>query len=153
MRTNFMANFDENLKKQLTQVMASENEILDCMLNEQSLLHDNVKERNWEQLEHNLLHIEAFSNAFVELDSKREEIASIDNDIYYSMEVAPFMTQLRSKLSRSKIENEALNTYVQTTQNFIGGVIDAVMPTNKVYGRNGSITQRQITSIVLNSYC
>ena len=70
-------------------------------------------------------------------------------------EIKPYferLGQMRAKLLKCKIENQALSKYVNITKNFIQGVVDNALPQsrNKVYSKNGKIVQPQPQSIVLN---
>jgi len=56
---------------------------------------------------------------------------------------------MRSKLTKSKVENQALSKYLSITRGFVQGVIDTVIPQNKVYTKKG-VVQSQPQSVVLN---
>ena len=59
---------------------------------------------------------------------------------------------LHSKLLKSKIENQILNRYIETSRNFVQGILDNAIPQrrNVLYSRNGKIIKREPESVVLN---
>ena len=62
------------------------------------------------------------------------------------------MLKLHSKLLRSKIENQILNKYIETSRNFVQGILDNAVPQrrNVLYSRSGKIIKREPESVVLN---
>lgn len=143
----------ENNVDLLVKILGAQNELLDCMLLEQTEIHENVIQRNWNKLEANISRFDAFSNAFVELDENREKAAGNDRSIYFNPQVQPLLVQVRTKLAKSKIENQALKVYVDSTQEFISGVLEECVPQerNTLYTPYGQIVKPQANSLVLNT--
>lgn len=139
-------------ENELVAVLKNQDEILDCMLIEQQKIHDCVKSRNWNSLEDSLSHMEAYSDAFVKLDEERMIISKDDNDMYFLPEVAPVLASVRTKLSKSKIENEALSGYVHATQDFLDEVLDNCVPQqrNTLYTNKGYLKKPERQSMIVN---
>ena len=138
-------------KTELIKVLKSQDELLDSILSEQSKMHADVKERNWDSLQESIFAIRRMSDTFVELDQQRETIADTDRQIYYEPSVEPLFVSLRTKLTRSKIENEALNTYVSTTKEFISNVIeDCFVKTATTYSPTGKLVKPELGNMLVN---
>ncbi|MDE6067637.1 MAG: hypothetical protein K2F89_01610, partial [Treponemataceae bacterium] len=62
------------------------------------------------------------------------------------------LAKLRSRLLKSKVQNFALNTYIETMQNFVRGVLENAVPQrrNVLYSREGKILKPEPQSVVLN---
>ena len=138
-------------KKALIQVMEAENQLLDKILDLQNVLHQVVRDKNWENLNKNLDNLQVLSDQFVELEEKRE-ILSVEINISQDQEISPVLTQVRGKLQKSKIENHALNEYITTTRKFLQGVFDSVVPQrrNIVYSDKGQIVRPELKSLIIN---
>lgn len=137
-------------KQELIGVMQEENALLDKILSVQTVLHNCVKEKNWEELNKNIEDLQNLSDKFVELEEKRTELSEqVGKD---DAEVRPVLSEVRGKLQRSKIENRALNEYISTTRKFLQGVFDEVVPQrrNKRYSSKGEIVKPELSSVVLN---
>lgn len=137
-------------KQKLIGVMQEENALLDKILSVQTVLHNCVKEKNWEELNKNIEDLQNLSDKFVELEEKRTELSEqVGKD---DAEVRPVLSEVRGKLQRSKIENRALNEYISTTRKFLQGVFDEVVPQrrNKRYSSKGEIVKPELSSVVLN---
>ena len=133
------------------EVLEQEEKILDELVKNQNLLRKAVTEKNWESLTKIINNINSISGSFVEIDTEREVI----QDMMKMDEVKPYFERLgnmRSKLLKCKIENQALSKYVNITRNFIQGVVEDALPQsgNKVYSKSGKIVQPQPQSVVLN---
>ncbi len=133
------------------EVLEQEEKILDELVKNQNLLRKAVTEKNWENLTKIINNINSISGSFVEVDTEREVI----QDTMKLDEVKPYFERLgnmRSKLLKCKIENQALSKYVNITRNFIQGVVEDALPQsgNKVYSKSGKIVQPQPQSVVLN---
>ena len=151
-----MANKDENKAKktktaapvekdvELLQILNAQNDILDCMLTQQ---------RKWLELEECINNMQIFSDAFVNLDTCRENCAGDDKNIYLSPKIESVYVSVRTKLSKSKIENKALATYVESTKDFINGVLDTCVPQqrNVRYNKYGKIVRPAAESVVLDT--
>lgn len=137
-------------KQELIGVMQEENALLDKILSVQTVLHNCVKEKNWEELNKNIEDLQNLGDKFVELEEKRTELSEqVGKD---DAEVRPVLSEVRGKLQRSKIENRALNEYISTTRKFLQGVFDEVVPQrrNKRYSSKGEIVKPELSSVVLN---
>ncbi|MBQ6781667.1 MAG: hypothetical protein IJP62_10605 [Treponema sp.] len=138
-------------KQNLIAVMQQENELLDVILEQQSVLHECVSQKDWERLEGAMANLQVLSDKFVELESERTALS--ENIVLAAdTDIAPVLTQVRGKLQRSKIENHALNVYIKTTRKFLQGVFDSVVPQrrNTLYSRTGKIIRPELSSLVLN---
>ncbi len=138
-------------KKDFEEILEKEEGILDELVKSQNQLRKAVTEKNWESLTKIINTINTLSGEFLEVDTKREEI----QDMMKMDQVKPYFERLgnmRAKLLKCKIENQALSKYVNITKNFIQGVVDNALPQsgNKVYSKNGKIVQPQPQSVVLN---
>ena len=137
--------------KEFEQVLEREEQILDELVKNQNSLRKAVTEKNWESLTKIINNINSISSDFLEADTEREVI----QDMMKMDEVKPYfgrLADMRSKLLKCKIENQALSKYVNITKNFIQGVVDDALPQSrsKVYSKSGKIVQPQPQSVVLN---
>ena len=137
--------------KEFEQVLEREEQILDELVKNQNSLRKAVTEKNWESLTRIINTINTVSGNFLEADAQREEL----QDMMKMDEVKPYFERLgnmRAKLLKCKIENQALSKYVNITKNFIQGVVDDALPQSrsKVYSKSGKIVQPQPQSVVLN---
>ena len=135
-------------ENQISEILEKENETLDKLLDCQSNVHIAVKTRNWIGLEEDLEKIRVLSLEFSALEEKREAISSV--------EIAPqekaLLLTLHGKLLKSKIENQILNKYIETSRGFVQGILENAVPQrrNVLYSRNGKILKREPESVVLN---
>ena len=132
-------------------VLDQEEKILDNLVHNQDLLKKAVTEKNWESLTKIINNINSISSEFLEADTNREVL----QDMMKMSEIKPYFERLgnmRAKLLKCKIENQALSKYVNITKNFIQGVVEDALPQsgNKVYSKAGKIVQPQPQSVVLN---
>ena len=143
----------EDKIKSLWKILFAQNEVLDCMLQEQACIHNEVKNRNWVDLQNSLVQMKNYSDSFVELDVRRELLVGDDRNIYFNPEVSDLLVMVRTKLTKSKIENEALSRYVNATQSFINGVFQECIPQarNVRYGRNGMLLKPRAESVVFDT--
>ena len=132
------------------EILEKENDTLDRLLDCQSNVHIAVKTRNWIGLEDDLEKIRVLSLEFSALEDEREAACSTGDEI--SAEEKKLMLTLHSKLLKSKIENQILNRYIETSRNFVQGILDNAVPQrrNVLYSRNGKIIKREPESVVLN---
>ena len=143
-------NMNENISE-FESILSVEDSILEQLANKQALLRASVTEKSWEKLTEVISQINAITDSFQELDVKREKI----QDSMSLSELKPYFERLgnlRTKLLKCKVENQALGKYVNITKNFIKEVIDNALPQsgNKVYSNKGKILQSQPQSIVVN---
>lgn len=138
-------------KKDFEEILEKEEGILDELVKSQNQLRKAVTEKNWESLTKIINTINTVSADFLEADAQREEL----QDMMKMDQVKPYFERLgnmRAKLLKCKIENQALSKYVNITKNFIQGVVDDALPQSrsKVYSKSGKIVQPQPQSVVLN---
>lgn len=138
-------------KKELVSVMKDENVLLDKILEQQSVIHISVKEKKWNVLQESMSNLQNLSDCFVSLEKKRERLSAGKN-MAQDKEVAPVLAQVRGKLQKSKVENNALSEYVGITRKFLASVFDTVVPQrrNTLYSRSGTIVKPELNSLVLN---
>ncbi len=131
----------------LQEILNKENALMDKILLKQKILHDAVKEKNWIGLENVMSDIDLASKEFSSLEDERTSSKET-----VTLEHEKVKNQVRQKLLKSKIENDALTEYISVTNNFVQGVLDAIVPQRKnaTYGRNGKLIQKQPQSVVLN---
>lgn len=138
-------------KKNLLSVMQEESELLDRILEQQTVLHTCVREKNWEKLNFNIENLQNLSDQFVELEEKRGILCS-GIDMNSDSDISPVLAEVRGKLQRSKAENSVLNEYISTTRKFLQGVFDSVVPQrrNVLYSKKGDIVKPDLSSVVVN---
>jgi len=135
-------------KNQISEILQKENDTLDRLLDCQSSVHIAVKTKNWIGLEEDLEKIRQLSLEFSALEEKREAVSSVE----ISPDEKALMLKLHAKLLKSKIENEILNKYIETSRSFVQGILENAVPQrrNIVYSRDGKIVKREPESVVLN---
>ncbi len=132
-------------------ILNSMNDVLDDLTDKQSLLREAVKSKNWENLLEIIKNINLLSDYFTSVDETRDEM----QNQFTEEELKPYLPTLRtlrSKLLKCKVENKVLNDYVNITRQFIQEVVDEALPVkgNKNYSRNGSMTQPQLQSVLVD---
>ena len=142
----------EDKEMELISVLNEQERILDSMLNEQNRIHECVVKRSWEGLEQYVMNINELGGEFSKVDNFRDRIASVSDDIYFRPEVKDVFLRVKSKLSKSKIENDALARYVNATKAFISEVMVNCISQqrNDVYSANGTMRKNYAQSIVIN---
>ena len=138
-------------KENLVSVMQDESALLDKILEQQTLLHNCVRDKEWEMLNKNIENLQNLSDQFVELEEKRMEL-SANIDMAGDETISPVLSEVRGKLQKSKVENKVLNEYISTTRKFLQGVFDSVVPQrrNVLYSNKGQVVKPELSSIVLN---
>lgn len=138
-------------KENLVSVMQEESALLDKILEQQTLLHNCVRDKDWEMLNKNIENLQNLSDQFVELEEKRMEL-SANIDMAGDETISPVLSEVRGKLQKSKVENKVLNEYISTTRKFLQGVFDSVVPQrrNVLYSNKGQVVKPELSSIVLN---
>jgi hypothetical protein len=138
-------------KENLVSVMQEESALLDKILEQQTLLHNCVRDKDWEMLNKNIENLQNLSDQFVELEEKRMEL-SANIDMASDETISPVLSEVRGKLQKSKVENKVLNEYISTTRKFLQGVFDSVVPQrrNVLYSNKGQVVKPELSSIVLN---
>ena len=142
----------DDKEMELISVLNEQERILDSMLDEQSRIHECVAKRSWEGLEQYVMTINELGGEFSRVDNFRDRIASVSDDIYFKPEVKDVFLRVKNKLSKSKIENDALAKYVNATKAFISEVMDNCISQqrNDIYSSNGTMRKNYAQSIVIN---
>ena len=142
----------DDKEMELISVLNEQERILDSMLDEQSRIHECVVKRSWEGLEQYVMTINELGCEFSRVDNFRDRIASVSDDIYFKPEVKDVFLRVKNKLSKSKIENDALAKYVNATKAFISEVMDNCISQqrNDIYSSNGTMRKNYAQSIVIN---
>ena len=89
-------------KENLVSVMQEESALLDKILEQQTVLHDCVKDKDWEMLNRNIENLQPLSDQFVELEEKRTAL-SANIDMASDVEISPVLSEVRGKLQKSKV--------------------------------------------------
>ena len=142
----------DDKEMELISVLNEQERILDSMLDEQSRIHECVVKRSWEGLEQYVMTINELGGEFSRVDNFRDRIASVSDDIYFKPEVKDVFLRVKNKLSKSKIENDALAKDVNATKAFISEVMDNCISQqrNDIYSSNGTMRKNYAQSIVIN---
>lgn len=141
---------EKNLEE-FDKILVKENDVLDSLIEKHSQMKKAVMDKNWESLTEVVGKINGLYEVFQEIDTEREVL----QDIIGAKALKPFnekINVLRSKLLRCKVENQALNKYVNITREFLQSVIENALPQSAsvVYSKEGKIIQPQPQSVVLN---
>lgn len=120
--------------------------ILEC----QASVYSTVKEKNWVNLERDIDCLNELSSQFSAMEAKRDSLIAKQGE--EGVDSRELLTKLRSRLLKSKVQNFALNTYIETMQNFVRGVLENAVPQrrNVLYSREGKILNPEPQSVVLN---
>ena len=132
-------------------VLVSENKLISDVLCRQQALRDAVNNKDWTALMDAAGDVNEMMDAFNELDKEREELAL--GGLQEDAETYGLLAEIRGKLVKSRIENEALSDYISITREFVKGIIDTAVPQsrNRLYSRNGYVVQPQPESVVVNT--
>lgn len=138
-------------ENEVLEILKKEDALLDSMLAVQAKIHTNIREKKWVELEDNIYQSKLISDAFVEADALRDQVVGDNVSFYFTDEVLPVFTRVRSKLSKSKIENQALASYVDVSrkliQNFIDDCADSKNATT--YSPKGFV-KPEVKSVMVN---
>ena len=132
-------------------VLDKEAKVLTELADKQVAVKQSVIDRDWENLVALISDVNRLSDAFKEIDVKRDQLQnSLDENTlknYYSQ-----LGSLRSQLLKCKVENRVITDYVNIAKTFIQEVVEKALPQsrNKNYSRNGKIVQPQPLSVVVN---
>ena len=132
-------------------VLDKEAKVLTELAEKQGAVKQSVIDRDWENLVALISDVNRLSDAFKEIDVKRDQLQkSLDENTlknYYSQ-----LGSLRSQLLKCKVENRVITDYVNIAKTFIQEVVEKALPQsrNKNYSRNGKIVQPQPLSVVVN---
>ena len=141
----------ENTVKEFETILDEQDKILDLLIVKQAEMKFAVTEKSWEKLSEIIPCINKIYEDFAEKDSVRDCL----QDNIKSAELKSFsekITNLRSKLLKCKIENQALTKYVNITKEFIQGIVENALPQtgSKVYSNKGKILHPQPQSVVVD---
>ena len=127
----------------LEQEIALVEKILEC----QASVYSTVKEKNWVNLERDIDCLNELSSQFSAMEAKRDSLIAKHGE-----DSRELLAKLRSRILKSKVQNFALNTYIETMQNFVRGVLENAVPQrrNVLYSREGKILKPEPQSVVLN---
>lgn len=127
----------------LEQEIALVEKILEC----QASVYSTVKEKNWVNLERDIGCLNDLSSQFSAMEAMRDSLVAKQGEAEREL-----LSKLRSRLLKSKVQNFALNTYIETMQNFVRGVLENAVPQrrNVLYSREGKILKPEPQSVVLN---
>ena len=132
-------------------VLDKEAKVLTELADKQVAVKQSVIDRDWENLVVLISDVNRLSDAFKEIDVKRDQLQNLldENTLknYYSQ-----LGSLRSQLLKCKVENRVITDYVNIAKTFIQEVVEKALPQsrNKNYSRNGKIVQPQPLSVVVN---
>ena len=145
-----------NVKKQASQevmhLLEAEITVISRIYDVQKALHDRVMDRDWDEMKDGLLQINGLVAEFSHLDKKLDGfVTSYGQDSVFSLvqcaeenddkeKLNSLCATLKRKLTLSKYENEAFNTYVMHAQNLARGVVDSLQEatTGSSYSYDGS---------------
>lgn len=141
----------ENTVIEFNEILNQEDSILNSLIEKQAELKSAVTTKSWEKLTAIIEDINHIYESFTEKDSEREVLQDMieSKDL---KELSPKIAELRGKLLKCKIENQAITKYVNITREFIQGIVENAIPQSgsKVYSSKGMIVQPQPQSVVVN---
>lgn len=143
---------DMNFETEFFCILKEQSDILDSMLAAQAELRNYVRTRVWSGLEEKIAAVTNLGHRFSQLDERREALLLADKNLVNADGARALVSSVRSKLSRSKIENDALSEYIRITREFISGVLDHCVPqrSNTLYTSSGTIRKPTSPSVVVN---
>lgn len=143
---------DMNFETEFFCILKEQSDILDSMLAAQAELRNCVRTRVWSGLEEKITAVSNLGHRFSQLDERREALLLADKNLVNADGARALVSSVRSKLSRSKIENDALLEYIRITREFISGVLDHCVPqrSNTLYTSSGTIRKPTSPSVVVN---
>ena len=139
-------------KAQIIELLNKENKKLNSILSGQSTVYNCVKNKNWIDLSSALENLNKLSDEFYKMDCKREEFFTKQSEILKDNQIANLTFELKNKLIKSRIENDALNSYVNACSKFINGILDECIPQQKntLYTKSGSIKKPAMHSVLID---
>ena len=141
----------EELIKEYGNILAEEENLLDCLTEKQKTLRKAVTDKNWECLVNLISEVNLISDSFHKFDIRRDEI----QEQLKTEEIKPYferLSRLRTKLLKCKVENQVISNYVNVTKEFIAQVVEKAIPQtrNKNYTKYGTITQPEHASVLVD---
>ncbi|MGP1604485.1 MAG: hypothetical protein ACTTGZ_08665 [Treponema sp.] len=130
-------------------ILIEERDVLSNIIDRQNELRKAVKEKDWTKLMDIISVVNVAMDKFTALDEKRE---SLSRDIN-SGECFDLLCEVRGKLLKCRVENNALNQYVGTASRFVRGIVNEALPQSRprLYSHRGRVVQAQPKSIVVNT--
>lgn len=135
---------------ELAALLEQEIKLVEKILECQASVYSTVKEKNWVNLERDIDCLNELSSQFSAMEAKRDSLIAKRGE--EGVDSRELLAKLRSRLLKSKVQNFALNTYIETMQNFVRGVLENAVPQrrNVLYSREGKILKPEPQSVVLN---
>ena len=130
-------------------ILIEERDVLSNIIDRQNELRKAVKEKDWTKLMDIISAVNVAMDKFTALDEKRE---SLSRDIKNG-ECFDLLCEVRGKLLKCRVENNALNQYVGTASRFVRGIVNEALPQSRprLYSHRGRLVQAQPKSIVVNT--
>ena len=130
-------------------ILIEERDVLSNIIDRQNELRKAVKEKDWTKLMDIISAVNVAMDKFTALDEKRE---SLSRDIN-SGECFDLLCEVRGKLLKCRVENNALNQYVGTASRFVRGIVNEALPQSRprLYSHRGRVVQAQPKSSVVNT--
>ncbi|HIW36861.1 MAG TPA: hypothetical protein IAA30_07755 [Candidatus Treponema faecavium] len=153
----------------LYKTLGAQSALLDEILAAQRQVRVSVTEKQWTDLDSILYHMGELAESFCELEHTRiSSCAALSGeqndsgDVFAAVRslsdanrnaILKIFAEVRSKLSKSKIENESLNAYIRVAREFLQGIFDKVIPErrNTVYSNTGSLVKSRPECLVLDA--
>ena len=140
-----------SLVTEFSLILKNEEKLLDELTGKQKEMRKALMEKNWDSLLNVMSKVNALSESFQELDTRRDEIQQqLKSDEL--REYFETLASLRSKLLKFKVENQVISNYVTVTRQFISEVVEKALPQtrNKNYTKTGALTQPQTSSVLVD---
>lgn len=140
-----------SLVTEFSLILKNEEKLLDELTGKQKEMRKALMEKNWDSLLNVMSKVNALSESFQELDTRRDEIQQqLKSDEL--REYFERLASLRSKLLKCKVENQVISNYVTVTRQFISEVVEKALPQtrNKNYTKTGALTQPQTSSVLVD---
>jgi len=141
----------QEISSAIKELLEAEIDIASKIYDVQKALHEKVIDKDWNETKAKLLKINSLVSDFSSLDKKLDSyIACYEQPNLLSLvqsteeevrkELSALCAKLKKKLTLSKYENEAFNTYVMHSQNLARGVVDSLQEatSGSTYCYNGS---------------
>ena len=130
-------------------ILIEERDVLSNIIDRQNELRKAVKEKDWTKL---MDIISAVNVAMDKFTALHEKLESLSRDIN-SGECFDLLCEVRGKLLKCRVENNALNQYVGTASRFVRGIVNEALPQSRprLYSHRGRVVQAQPKSIVVNT--
>ncbi len=157
---------NETAGKKLNDIMKEQAALVDRIYAEQQHMRSGVSERSWENVENARYRLDGLTAEFSRLEKARGvRVLSLSGtsggNLYevtrlFSPELKAAVhetyRELRKKLLLSKIENDALNTYIGTAKKFLCEVFDTVLPQRRgrIYSKRGGMVRQEPESLVID---